>query len=709
MTVADYVKDPQRLAALADSSVLSSRIDGVDRLVRVARTALGVPTVFFTVVTEDRQVFVEQCGLPAHWAEAGATPLSYSYCQAVVRDQSPLIITDSRNDPKFAGHPATSDAGIGAYAGIPVRTVDGHVLGSFCAASPEPRDWSESDLNLLSDLAGAVETHVQLHGARADLHDQLVAVSLDRALENSMMALATATSLSSSVSDIVSAVIEHGQAAVGSVLMSIGVVDHDVIHFVHGEGVSAPIANQWPSAPLDAPVPMAHAVNSGERVILSDSESFSAWPLFADAVADLGIESFAAIPIRAPIADVRAVLGVGWRNPLSRSALPAAVERLAALTMQGIEQAHAYERAREHAAMLESIVLPSDLPIVPGLEASGVYLPPTSGQRVGGDMYDLVPRHDGKVGLVVADAAGHTLAASKGITRVRHAMGVLTLEGRQPADILRTVNEYLSRSAERSYVTACYTLVDIESSTVTIANAGHPRPFLQKDSGEIDAVGVIGEQLLGVSPFEYSEQIVEFAPGDSLLMFTDGLIERRGHPLEEGERWLGDFLRRNADHPPRQIAEEIVAALPSEREDDVALLLVRRSSSPVHGPIEFRWEGRAADVDLADMRKLLSSELGDCGVDRLDDVLLVMTELLTNATEASRDPAHQIRLLASVSGTDLELSVENVGEAFVTTPTMPGAERSRGRGLAIATELADVAVTEKSNGVVVTARFAGVV
>ncbi|MEU4691467.1 PAS domain S-box protein [Actinoplanes sp. NPDC023714] len=156
------VRDPERVTALRATGVFDvPEPPGLRRLTRLASRLLRSPTALVSLVLDDRQVFVSQVGLPQPWADLGQTPLSHSFCQHVVDDDAPLVVSDARLNDRLKDNLAIPDIGVVAYAGMPIR-VDGRTLGSFCAIDGEPRDWTPEDLAILEDLAAAVATEIEL-------------------------------------------------------------------------------------------------------------------------------------------------------------------------------------------------------------------------------------------------------------------------------------------------------------------------------------------------------------------------------------------------------------------------------------------------------------------------------------------------------------------------------------------------------------------
>jgi hypothetical protein len=155
--------DTQRLAALHRVALLDTPAEeAFDRLTRLAGLVLGVPVALVSLVDADRQFFKSCVGLPEPWASVRETPLSHSFCQHTVASRQPLVIEDARDHPLVRDNLAIPDLSVIAYAGIPLITSDGHVLGSFCAIDDRPRPWTDHDLTVLAELAGSAMTIIEL-------------------------------------------------------------------------------------------------------------------------------------------------------------------------------------------------------------------------------------------------------------------------------------------------------------------------------------------------------------------------------------------------------------------------------------------------------------------------------------------------------------------------------------------------------------------
>ncbi|HEX2779721.1 MAG TPA: ATP-binding protein, partial [Gemmatimonadaceae bacterium] len=164
----DVLDDPQRLEALRRAALLDTPAEAAfDRLTTLASRILGVPVSLVSLVDSDRQFFKSQVGLPEPWASLRETPLTHSFCQHVVRDASPLVVSDARDNPLVRDNLAVRDLGVIAYAGIPLVTSDGQTLGSFCAIDSKPRRWTEDELSILRELTALAISEIELRAALA--------------------------------------------------------------------------------------------------------------------------------------------------------------------------------------------------------------------------------------------------------------------------------------------------------------------------------------------------------------------------------------------------------------------------------------------------------------------------------------------------------------------------------------------------------------
>ncbi|CAA9361444.1 MAG: hypothetical protein AVDCRST_MAG36-2674 [uncultured Nocardioidaceae bacterium] len=162
--VVQALADPERLASLRATGLVTPGIsDALDDLAALARDVLDVPVALASLVDPDGQSFVGLCGLEEPWATSRHMPLAYSFCQYVVSDAAPFVVSDAREHDLLRRNRAVADLQLTAYAGYPILDDGGRVLGSFCALDTVPREWTDADLRRLEGLARVAAREVAHH------------------------------------------------------------------------------------------------------------------------------------------------------------------------------------------------------------------------------------------------------------------------------------------------------------------------------------------------------------------------------------------------------------------------------------------------------------------------------------------------------------------------------------------------------------------
>lgn len=270
-SVSATILDPGRLDALRRLNLLDTPPENAfDRLTRLATRVLRVPVSLVSLVDADRQFFKSSTGLGQDISQR-QTPLSHSFCQHTVASGEPLIVRDARAHALVRDNLAISEMGVVAYAGIPLITSEGHVLGSFCAIDTQPRQWSDDDVALLTDLAAAVMTEIELSAA---LHAAESAAARMRQLQSVTAALSAALT----PNEVADVILRHGLVALGAAAGSVALYDEAGkgvrIAAATGYDSGAVEAFQWFS--IDVPLPLAEVIRTGEPVYLESNEAWAA-------------------------------------------------------------------------------------------------------------------------------------------------------------------------------------------------------------------------------------------------------------------------------------------------------------------------------------------------------------------------------------------------------------------------------------------------
>jgi PAS domain S-box-containing protein len=243
------------------------------------------------------------------------------------------------------------------------------------------------------------------------------------------------------------------------------------------------------------------------------------------------------------------------------------------------ELVRARDREHEIAAQLQRALLGGELPQDPSLELGVVYRPAVDGLEVGGDWYDAFRLSDGCVALVVGDVVGRGIDAATTMGQLRSAVRALAATGLPPGALLEALDGYARRHAIGQMTTLTYARLDLETGELTIASAGHLPPALA-EPGRDPAFLWGGRSTpldATLEPGGRPQATVRLAPGSTLVLFTDGLIERVDRPLQTGL----DGLLAEMDHrrglPASELAEDLTRTMLAERRtsDDVCLVALR--------------------------------------------------------------------------------------------------------------------------------------
>jgi len=255
-------------------------------------------------------------------------------------------------------------------------------------------------------------------------------------------------------------------------------------------------------------------------------------------------------------------------------------EDLARRASLAIDNARLYEERSHIARTLQRSLLPPELPEVPGIEMAALYQPAAiERNEVGGDFYDVFEIREGEWAIAIGDVCGKGVEAAALTGFARHTLRAVAVHQRVPSAVLSTLSEALRREDGERFSTVAFALLEprADGARLTVACGGHPLPLVLRRNGHAETIGVPGT-LLGIfEEVEVEDRSIELEPGDTVVFFTDGLIDsRRSHPL--GERGLLDFVRTCVDLDAHGTAErflEAVADPDSEAPDDVAIVVVR--------------------------------------------------------------------------------------------------------------------------------------
>jgi serine phosphatase RsbU (regulator of sigma subunit)/anti-sigma regulatory factor (Ser/Thr protein kinase) len=338
--------------------------------------------------------------------------------------------------------------------------------------------------------------------------------------------------------------------------------------------------------------------------------------------------------------------------------------------------------------------LPEVLPFLPGVRVATRYLPAATAVGVGGDWFDTFVRPEGDIVLVIGDVAGHGLPAASLMGKTRNALRAHALMGGTALDILVRADEFHRHFGEGELVTILVGLLADDLDTFRYASAGHPPPLVVGPHGATFANSHRVNPPLGLpQPPSFVEGEVALGPGTSLLLYTDGLIERRDESLDAGFERLRSTaeLVLNGKVPNDAITDLLEGMIDGPRpSDDVAVMLVRRDATPSRH-LEFAVDARARS--LTTIRRALSRWLADLDVSKAvsKEIVMAVHEAAANVVEHAYGPTGGIVTITATHEGDLvEVWVRDSGE-------WRGASKGdRGNGLRLMRGLMDDVMVDTS-------------
>ncbi|WLQ44596.1 SpoIIE family protein phosphatase [Streptomyces laculatispora] len=441
--------------------------------------------------------------------------------------------------------------------------------------------------------------------------------------------------------------------------------------------------------------PEAIGTSGGHTWMVPDLTASSQWrqpdPEQSARILEYGFHSLLSVPLHAR----GVILGMAnfWRaqneEPFTAEDLSFA-EELVARAAVSVDNARRYTREHEMAVTLQRSLLPRGLPEQNALDVAFRYLPAQAG--VGGDWFDVIPLSGARVALVVGDVVGHGLLAAATMGRLRTTVHNFSTLDLPPDELLGHLDELVARIDQDEQTdggvavtgaTCLYAIYDAVTGRCSIARAGHPGPALVLPDGTVEFPEIPAGLPLGIGGMPFETVELEVPEGSRLVLYTDGLIERRGRDIDDGLEQLRRALA-DRDRTPEETCDDVLETmLPTRPGDDVALLVARtRTLDPAR---RVQWEVAPDASAVSGVRKEATRWLADQGLDEEGFVTeLILSELVTNAIRYGSEPI-TVRLLY-----DRALICE-VSDCSSTSPHLRYATTTDegGRGLFLVAQFAE--------------------
>jgi GAF domain-containing protein/anti-sigma regulatory factor (Ser/Thr protein kinase) len=621
-------------------------------------------------------------------------PVGKGFAGRVAAEMRPVAIANLA--PGDAVNPLLYEKRIRSLLGVPL-IVEGRLIGVLHVGTLTPRVFDDDDTTILQVVADRVALaidHARLfeaeRGARTDAEqtlerlqqlqgvtdstlayldlDNLLAVLLDRTAQ--MLGADTAVILLAS---------EDGQMLTARAAKGLEEEVERGFTLPIGRGFAGRVANERRPVVLPEVTP---------EVVVN--------PLMFEK----GVRSLLGVPM---IVERRliGVLHVGTLTPRefgeSDIQLLQAVADRAALA---IEHDRLFEQHRV-AQMLQRSLLPTELPQPPGLSFAARYLPAAAKRLVGGDWYDVIEMPDGGVGVAIGDVVGHGVEAATLMGALRNALQAYALQGLSPAEIAPLLSRFAAAGDRSQMATYLYGVVDPARTCFRFVNGSHPSPVLVQPDGSAAVVESTLLPPLGAPVMARVEDTrVRLEPGTTLVLYTDGLVERRGERLATRQEELREAAAAASIEPELLVESLINRMLGGESPaDDVAILTMQRAATANEA---LNLTVAARPEELAAVRRLLRGWLADGGADHraIDAVLLASGEACTNAIEHAYGPGERtFELEGERDGNDVVLVIRDQGR------WRPPRGQNRGRGLGLMeTFMDEVEVTPSDSGTAVRMR-----
>jgi serine phosphatase RsbU (regulator of sigma subunit)/anti-sigma regulatory factor (Ser/Thr protein kinase) len=659
----------QALQRVTDAALAHlSEEDLLIELLRRISEILDADTAAFLLLDTETDELVARAakGIEEEVEQGVRIPVGRGFAGRIAAERHPVFIPDIDHADIF--NPILREKGIRSLLGVPLL-VEGRVTGVLHVGTLTPRLFTDDDrrlLQLAADRAALAIGHAQLleserrarvNAERASNHLQALQRITDAAL-----AYLPEDELLTELLNRTSAILDSDTAAIlllersGEYLRARAAkgIEEEV-----EQGVRVPVGRGF-----------AGRVAATRRAVsIEDVETAD---IHNPILREKGIRSLLGVPLLVE-GRVIGVLHVGTLTPRvftddDRDLLQLAADRAAL----AIEQAALYEQRRV-AEAIQRRLLPERLISVPGVELASRYLPAT-GESLGGDWYDAFMLPGGRIVLVVGDVVGHGLEAAAVMAQLRTALRSYAADGHDPATTVERVNRLMWQLGPTSMTTLAFVVIDSIGGSLELVNAGHPPPLVIAPDGAADYLPLQGGLALGASPLvTYHAARHPFPTGSTVVLYTDGLVESRRRPIDDGLEQLRAIAAGADDLETlcTRITEQMV---PEEQPDDIAIAAAR--VPPVPDELVARWP--AEKDSLAQVRQVLRRWLYARGASEEEafDITVASQEACANAVEHAYGPGRRtFEIEATFDAGTVRVTVRDEGR------WRPPRGTNRGRGL----------------------------
>ncbi len=452
----------------------------------------------------------------------------------------------------------------------------------------------------------------------------------------------------------------------------------------------------------DDELPINDVVNTGEPLVVSDVSTLAErYPRLVEYAGHHGMQSCAVVRLESS-GHVYGTWSLSWMQ--TREFNDGELMILLTLAVQGgkaLERAGLFERERLISTALQRTLLPAELPTLVGASVARRYVPGATDIEVGGDWYDVIPLSPSRVALVIGDVSGHNVDSAAVMGQIRNAVRSYAWEGHQAGGVAEATNRLLCGLEPGVLATCCFVELNLQDGIASVALAGHPPPLIRRVDGGSELMEIPADPPLGTDPQQrFAQSSLFLSPGDTLVLYTDGLVETRDISLGSGLTYLARAAASAGEVTPDELANFLLTELANnDREDDITLLALRYEPESYAGTgsqrvVKRQLASTPASAGIA--RRFANDVLTDWGVIELaDQVSLCVSELVTNALIHT---ATDVELVLRLSTSAVRVEVVDQSDRLPIVRDRSQDGDTTGRGLTIVEAMADSWGIDTTNG-----------
>lgn len=538
---------------------------------RLARQLLSAPISFVTVIDNAGEPATHLLNLDESNASDGVESewgaLSVALAKLTLVHEGILEVSDGREDPSLA--PLVQESATCACLAHRLVDITGEVCGVFGVIDRRQRVWTDHDRATLADLSGFAVAEIE----------RRLALRLKFAQDHSteqLLHLAKALTAAAGIEQIMQRTSRIAGDLVGASLANAAIVDLEEgdLKLLYGKSIGVDDSDRSGRLQLNDASPLGRAVLTGVPVNLANPDDIARdFPLEAADAARANLQALAAYPTRKG----HAAIGFAWTHPVAfTEALRRTLATVAELFGLGLERASASDRDRAVAQRLQRSLLPGVLPYMTGARTAAMYEAGAANLEVGGDWYDIVAAGPDRYVIGIGDVVGRGLHAAVTMGEIRHAFAALVSR----TDSLGAIVENLDHFAQNVEGARLSTLVaaSYEPSTgnLELISAGHMPPMVHRSDGAVTQLPNGGPPLGLGEDIKRSTIKTSLGVGETLWLYTDGLVERRGESIDVGLGRLRAAIEQTLAIDSDVALRDVYEALGQPGSDDVAVVVLRR-------------------------------------------------------------------------------------------------------------------------------------